>query len=69
VAQFDKDISRLAVLNYLDKSVSMLELLDFTFEALSDKKILQDDDQKTIIRVQKLLLNWLKKLDEIITEQ
>ena len=69
MAQFDKDISRLAVLNYLDKSVSMLELLDFTFEALSDKKILQDDDQKTIIRVQKLLLNWLKKLDEIITEQ
>jgi len=69
VAQFDKDTSRLAVLNYLDKSVSMLELLDFTFETLSDKKILQDDDQKTIIRVQKLLLNWLKKLDEIITAQ
>ena len=69
MAQFDKDTSRLAVLNYLDKSVSMLELLDFTFETLSDKKILQDDDQKTIIRVQKLLLNWLKKLDEIITEQ
>jgi len=69
VAQFDKDTSRLAVLNYLDKSVSMLELLDFTFETLSDKKMLQDNDQKTIIRVQKLLLNWLKKLDEIITEQ
>ena len=69
MAQFDKDTSRLAVLNYLDKSVSMLELLDFTFETLSDKKILQDDDQKTIIRVQKLLLNWLKKLDEIITAQ
>ena len=69
MAQFDKDTSRLAVLNYLGKSVSMLELLDFTFETLSDKKILQDDDQKTIIRVQKLLLNWLKKLDEIITEQ
>lgn len=69
MAQFDKDTSRLAVLNYLDKSVSMLELLDFTFETLSDKKMLQDNDQKTIIRVQKLLLNWLKKLDEIITEQ
>jgi len=69
VAQFDKDTSRLAVLNYLGKSVSMLELLDFTFETLSDKKMLQDNDQKTIIRVQKLLLNWLKKLDEIITEQ
>ena len=69
MAQFDKDTSRLAVLNYLGKSVSMLELLDFTFETLSDKKILQDDDQKTIIRVQKLLLNWLKKLDEIITAQ
>ena len=69
MAQFDKDTSRLAVLNYLGKSVSMLELLDFTFETLSDKKMLQDNDQKTIIRVQKLLLNWLKKLDEIITEQ
>ena len=69
MAQFDKDTSRLAVLYYLDKSVSMLELLDFTFETLSDKKMLQDNDQKTIIRVQKLLLNWLKKLDEIITEQ
>ena len=69
MAQFDKDTSRLAVLNYLDKSVSMLELLDFTFETLLDKKMLQDNDQKTIIRVQKLLLNWLKKLDEIITEQ
>ena len=69
MAQFDKDTSRLAVLNYLGKSVSMLELLDFTFETLSDKKMLQDNDQKTIIRVQKLLLNWLKKLDEIITAQ